>query len=126
MELRESADGLRWAIGRTGAMAVIWMQIAKIASRAVRKTEPDLRLIKQAELVSRWFWRDQPGALQNSEHRIAVAVEVLVFHEFGNYCSTVIPLQKTAVTAGRGRGRLVCEGQSGNTAVPTRRFHEPP
>jgi hypothetical protein len=48
MELRESADGLRWAIGRTGAMAVIWMQIAKIASRAVRKTEPDLRLIKQA------------------------------------------------------------------------------
>jgi hypothetical protein len=29
MELRESADGLHWAIGRAGAMAVIWVQIAK-------------------------------------------------------------------------------------------------
>ena len=42
MELRESADGLRWAIGRAGAMAVIWVQIAKTVGRAVEKTDPDV------------------------------------------------------------------------------------
>ena len=52
MELRESADGLRWAIGRAGAMAVIWVQMAKPASRAVGKTEPDLHLIKQVKQVT--------------------------------------------------------------------------
>ena len=52
MELRESADGLRWAIGRTGAMAVMWVQIAKTASRAAGRTEPDVHLIKQVEQVT--------------------------------------------------------------------------
>jgi hypothetical protein len=36
----ESADGLRWAIGRAGAMAVMWVKIAKAAGRAVG--EPNL------------------------------------------------------------------------------------
>ena len=40
MEPQESIDGLRWAIGRTGAMAVIWVQLAKTAGRAVG--EPSL------------------------------------------------------------------------------------
>jgi hypothetical protein len=44
--------GLRWAIGRAGAMAVIWVQIAKTASRAVGRTEPDVHLIKQVEQVT--------------------------------------------------------------------------
>jgi len=52
MELRESADGLRWAIGRAGTMAVIWVQIAKTAERAVGRTEPDVHLIKQVEQVT--------------------------------------------------------------------------
>jgi hypothetical protein len=52
MELRESADGLRWAIGRAGAMAVIWAQIAKTASRVAGGIEPDVRLIKQVEQVT--------------------------------------------------------------------------
>jgi hypothetical protein len=33
-------------------MAVIWVQIAKTASRAVGRTEPDVHLIKQAEQVT--------------------------------------------------------------------------
>jgi hypothetical protein len=52
MELRESADGPRWAIGRAGTMAVIWAQIAKTAGRAVGRTEPDVHLIKQVEQVT--------------------------------------------------------------------------
>jgi hypothetical protein len=52
MELQESGDGLRWAIGRAGAMAVIWVQIAKTASRAVGRTEPVVHLIKQVEQVT--------------------------------------------------------------------------
>jgi hypothetical protein len=50
-ELRASADGLRWAIGRAGAMAIIWVQIAKTASRAVGRTQRDVHLIKQVEQV---------------------------------------------------------------------------
>jgi hypothetical protein len=53
MELRESADGLRWAIGRAGAMAIIWVQIAKTAGRAAGTTEPNVHLIKQVELVTK-------------------------------------------------------------------------
>src|ERR1700758_2519561 len=52
MELRESADGLRWEIGRGGAMAVIWAQIAKTASRVAGGIEPDVHLIKQVEQVT--------------------------------------------------------------------------
>jgi hypothetical protein len=47
-----SADGLRWAIGRAGAMAFIWVQIAKTRSRAVGRIEPDVHLIKQVEQVT--------------------------------------------------------------------------
>ena len=51
MELRESADGA--ALGDwTSWMAVIWMQIAKTAGRAVGRTEPDVHLIKQVEQVT--------------------------------------------------------------------------
>jgi hypothetical protein len=86
MELRESADGLRWAIGRAGAMAVIWVQmrlfggqIAK-ASRAVGRTEPDVHLIKQVEQVT-------TSALEEPAWRFAGipsmgvtnAVEILLF-----------------------------------------------
>jgi hypothetical protein len=51
MELRESADGLRWTIGQSW-MAVIWVQIAETAGRAVGRTEPDVHLIKQVEQVT--------------------------------------------------------------------------
>jgi hypothetical protein len=33
-------------------MAVVWVQIAKTAGRAVGRTEPDVQLIKQVEQVS--------------------------------------------------------------------------
>jgi hypothetical protein len=80
MELRESADGLRWAIGRAGAMADIWVQIAKTASRAVGRTEPDVHLIKQVEQVT-------TSALEGTTWRVARiprmgvtdAAEILVF-----------------------------------------------
>ena len=52
MELRESADGLRWTIGQSW-MAVIWVQIAETAGRAVGRTEPDVHLIKQVEQVTK-------------------------------------------------------------------------
>jgi hypothetical protein len=80
MELRESANGLRWAIGRAGAMAFIWVQIAKTASRAVGRTEPDVHLIKQVEQVT-------TSALEGPTWRVARIsrigvtdeVEILVF-----------------------------------------------
>jgi hypothetical protein len=80
MELWESADGLRWAIGRAGAMAVIWLQIAKTAGRAVGTTQPDVHLIKQVEQVTK-------SALEGPTWRFARipsmgvtdAVEILVF-----------------------------------------------
>jgi hypothetical protein len=80
MELRESADGLRWAIGRARAMAVIWVQIAKTASRAVERTEPDVHLIKQVEQVTMsalegpvWRFARIPSA------GVTNAVEILAF-----------------------------------------------
>jgi hypothetical protein len=80
MELRESANGLRWAIGQAGAMAIIWVQIKKTASRAVGRTEPDVHLIKQVEQVT-------TSALEGLASRFAgipsmgvtVAAEILVF-----------------------------------------------
>jgi hypothetical protein len=80
MELWESADGLHWAIGRAGAMAVIWLQIAKTAGRAVGTTQPDVHLIKQVEQVTK-------SALEGPTWRFARipsmgvtdAVEILVF-----------------------------------------------
>jgi hypothetical protein len=80
MELRESADGLRWAIERAGAMAVIWVQIAKATSRAVGRTESDVHLVKQVEQVT-------TSALEGPAWRFARipsmgvtnAAEILVF-----------------------------------------------
>jgi hypothetical protein len=61
-------------------MAVIWVQIAKTASRAVGRTEPDVHLIKQVEQV-------RTSALEGPTWRFAGiasmgvtnAVEILVF-----------------------------------------------
>ena len=64
----------------TGAMAVIWVQIAKTASRAVGRTEPVVHLIKQVKQVT-------ISALEGPTWRFAGipsigvtdAVEILVF-----------------------------------------------
>ncbi len=61
-------------------MAVIWVQIAKTAGRAVERTEPDVHLIKQVEQVTK-------SALEGPMWRFARipsmgvtdAVEILVF-----------------------------------------------
>jgi hypothetical protein len=43
-------------------------------------TEPDLRLMKQVEQVTGWFWKDHPGALPAFRTMgITGAVEVLAF-----------------------------------------------
>ena len=117
MELRESANGLRWAIGRAGAMAVIWGQMAKTASRAVERTEPDVHLIKQVEQVitlalegPTWPFARIPSI------GVIDAVEILVFliwqlpHWLLFGCKNS---QK--------RPRTTC----GNAAGPNRRFYEP-
>jgi hypothetical protein len=101
IELWESADELLWAIGRAGAMAVMCVQIAKTASRAVERTEPDVHLIKQVEQVTK-------SALEGPTWRFAGipsmgvtdAVEILVFliwqlpHWLLFGCKTAKPIQK--------------------------------
>jgi hypothetical protein len=89
--------GLRWAIGRAGAMAVIWVQIAKTANRAVERTEPDVHPIKQVEQVTKSAWED-------------------TWLLFG--CKNSQNILKRP-------GDLFAKGQSGNAAGPKRRFHEP-
>jgi hypothetical protein len=80
MELWESAGGLRWAIGRAGAMAVNWLQIAKTTGRAKGRTELDVHLIKQVEQVTTstlegptWRFAGIPSM------GVTDAVEILVF-----------------------------------------------
>jgi hypothetical protein len=69
MKLRERADGLRWAIGRAGAMAVIWVQIAKTASRAMGRTEPDVPPDKTGGTGDNvGFGRTDVALRQDSEH----------------------------------------------------------
>jgi hypothetical protein len=117
MELRESADGLRWAIGRAGAMAVIWVQVAKAASRAVERSEPDVHLIKQVEQVTK-------SALEGPIWRFARipsmgvtdAVEILVFLIWQLLHWLLFGCKNS-----QKRPRATC----GNAAGPNRRFHEP-
>jgi hypothetical protein len=59
-------------------MAVIWVQIAKTASRAVGRTEPDVHLIKQVEQVT-------TSALERPTWRFAGILKVRrypIFEEF--------------------------------------------
>jgi hypothetical protein len=49
MELRESADGLRWEIGRAGAMVVILGANSEDSQQSCGRIEPDVHLIKQVE-----------------------------------------------------------------------------
>jgi hypothetical protein len=80
MELQESADGLRWAIGRAGTMAVIWAQIAKTAGRAVGRTEPDVHLVKQVEQVTTSaFGRTDVAFRLDCEHGGHGRAEILLF-----------------------------------------------
>jgi hypothetical protein len=126
MELRESADGLRWAIGRAGAMAVIWVQIAKTAGRAVGRTEPDVHLIKQVEQVT-------TSALEGPTWRFARipsmgvtdAVEILVFLIWQLLHWLLFGCKKQRKQPEEAEGDLFAEGQSGNAAGSDRRFHEP-
>jgi len=124
MELRESANGLRWAIGRAGAMAVIWGQMAKTASRAVERTEPDVHLIKQVEQVTKSALEPTWRFARIPSMGVTDAVEMLVFliwqllHWLLFGCKNSQNIQKRP-------GDLFAKGQSGNAAGPNRRFHEP-
>jgi hypothetical protein len=60
-------------------MAVIWVHIAKTASKAVERTEPDVHLIKQVKHVTKSalegpMWRFAPA----SEHGGTDSVEIFV------------------------------------------------
>jgi hypothetical protein len=79
IELRASADGLRWAIGQAAAMAVIWVQIAKTANRAMGRTEPDVHLKKQVKQVTTSALEEPAWRRQDSERGVTNAVEILVF-----------------------------------------------
>jgi hypothetical protein len=101
-------------------MAVIWVQIAKTASRAVERTEPDVHLIKQVEQVT-------TSALEGPTWRFARipsmgvtdAVEILVFL-IRQLLHWLLFGCKNSQTARRGP-RATC----GNAAGPDRRFYEP-
>ena len=117
MELRESADGLRWAIGRAGAMAVIWAQIAKTASRAVEKTEPDVHLIKQVEQVTK-------SALEGPTWRFARIPSMGDHGRRRNPCISDLAITALAVIWLQKQPeepRATC----GNAVGPNRRVHEP-
>ena len=106
-------------------MAVIGVQIAKTASRAIERTGPDVNLIKQVEQVTK-------SALEGPMWRFARipsmgvtdAVEILVFliwqllHWLLFGCKNSQNIQKRP-------GDLFAKGQFGNAAGPNRRFHEP-
>jgi hypothetical protein len=125
MELRESADRLRWAIGQARAMAVIWVQIAKTASRAVGRTEPDVHLKKQVEQVT-------TSALEGPTWRVAripsmgvtAAAEILVFLIW-QLLHWLLFGCKNSQNSQKRPGDLFAKGQSGKAAGPNRRFHEP-
>jgi hypothetical protein len=124
MELRERADGLRWVIGRARTMAVIWVQIAKTAGRAGRRTGPDMHLIKQVEQVttSVGFGRTDVVLRQDSEHGgLTDVVEILVFLSW----QLLHWLLFSCKNSQKRLGDLFAKGQSGNAASPDRRFHEP-
>jgi hypothetical protein len=116
MELRESADGLRWAIGRAGAMAVIWVHIAKTASKAVERTEPDVHLIKQVKHVTKSalegpMWRFAPA----SEHGGTDSVEIFVFL-IGQLLHWLLFGCKNSQNIQKRPGDLFAKGRSGNAA----------
>ena len=63
--------------GRGEAMAAIWLQkTAKTASRAVRRTKPDLHLIKQVEQVT-------TSALEGPTRRFALIASMEVADAVG-------------------------------------------
>ena len=114
----------RWAALGDGAswMAVIWVQIAKTASRAIERTEPDVHLIKQVEQVTKstlegptWRFARIPSM------GVADAVEILVFLIWQ------LPhwLLFGCKNSQKRPGEPFAKGQSGNAAAPNRRFHEP-
>src|SRR6201984_3754468 len=120
MELRESADGLRWEIGRGGAMAVIWAQIAKTASRVAGGIEPDVHLIKQVEQVTTPALEGPCGASPGFRALgVTDAVEILIFMIW-QLLHWLLFGCKNSHTARRGP-RATC----GNAAGPNRRFYEP-
>jgi hypothetical protein len=125
MELRESADGLRWAIGRAGAMAVIWVQIAKTASPNCGEPEPDLDLIAGGRGDNVRFGRADVALRRDSRAWGSRRGRNLCISVLAISALAVIWLQKTAKTAGEAEVDLLTKGESGNAAGPNRRFNEP-
>ena len=105
-------------------MAVIWGQMAKTASRAVERTEPDVHLIKQVEQVTKSALEPTWRFARIPSMGVTDAVEMLVFliwqllHWLLFGCKNSQNIQKRP-------GDLFAKGQSGNAAGPNRRFHEP-
>ena len=105
MELRESADGLRWAIGRAGAMGCHLGANSENSGESCGRTEPDVHLIKQVEQVTTSALGG-PTWLQDSEHGVTASVEILVFLIW-QLLNWLLPGCKNSQTSRRGRGRPV-------------------
>jgi hypothetical protein len=125
MEFRESADGLRWVIGRAGAMAVIWVQITKTAGRAVGRTEPDVHLIIQVEQVTTSaLERAGVARRRDSEHGGHGRGRNPCISDLAITALAVIWLQKQPKQP-KEAGRPVGEGAVWHAAGPNRRLHAP-
>jgi hypothetical protein len=101
-------------------MAVIWVQIAKTAGRALGRTEPDVHLIKQVEQVTKsalggptWRFPRVPsmGVTDAVEILLFLIWQLLYWLLFG--CKNSQNIRK--------RLRATC----GSATGPNRRFHEP-
>jgi hypothetical protein len=106
-------------------MAVIWVQIAKTASRVVERTEPDVHQIKQVEQVpksalegSTWPFARIPSM------GVTDAVKILVFLIW-QLLNWLLFSCKNSQNIQKRPGDLFAKGQSDNAAGPNRRFHEP-
>jgi hypothetical protein len=114
MKLRASADRLREAIGRAGAMAVILGANSETASRAVGRTEPDVHLIKQVEHVTTsalegpvWRFAGIPSMGGHGRGRNPFISDLAIT------ALAVIWLQKSQNSPKR-PGDLLAKGQSGD------------
>ena len=106
MELRESADGLRWVIGTSWHDGCyLAADSRKQRGELVGKTQPDVHLIKQVEQVTTSALGG-PTWLQDSEHGVTASVEILVFLIW-QLLNWLLPGCKNSQTSRRGRGRPV-------------------
>jgi hypothetical protein len=92
------------------------------ALQRVRKTEPDLHLIKQVEQVTTLVLEGPARPLcQDSEHRNQGTIVIIVFRVWQLSARLIFRCKKQPKQPGAAKGDLFAKGQSGNATGATRR-----